>query len=313
MQLSDRIGRRIKLHDIHVLLAAVQAGSMGKAAALLNTTQSAISRSIADLEHAVGVRLLDRSPQGIEPTHFGLALLKRGTSAFDELKQGVNDIEFLSDPKAGELRIGSGIALAEGIVQSVIERLSQQYPRVVFHLALGDTLKLYDELRGRRIEFGFAGTSGPILEEDMDAEVLFEEPLIVVAGIKSRWARRRKIKLAELVNEPWTWPPPGSINDSLICGAFRANGLAPPRASVYTHATNMRLRLAATGRFLTIVPPSLLRFAKHPSIKVVPVELPKTQRQIGIITLKNRTLSPLAQRFIKCAREFAKPLAKKKT
>ena len=71
----------------------------------------------------------------------------------------------------------------------------------------------------------------------------------------------------------------------------------------------MRTRLAANGRFLAIVPAYLMRFpAKHPSIKVLPVELSTTQRRIGIITLKNRTLSPLAQLFIECAREIAKPL-----
>src|SRR5712671_1898464 len=102
MQLSDRIGRRMKLHDLHVLMAVVQAGSMGKAAALLNTTQPAISKSIAELEHTIGARLLDRGPQGVVPTQYGRALLKRGVAAFDELKQGVRDIEFLSDPGAGE-------------------------------------------------------------------------------------------------------------------------------------------------------------------------------------------------------------------
>ena len=62
MQVSDRIGRRMKLHDLHVLMTVVQAGSMNKAAALLNTGQSAISRSIAELEHTVGVRLVDATP-----------------------------------------------------------------------------------------------------------------------------------------------------------------------------------------------------------------------------------------------------------
>src|SRR4051812_29888061 len=116
MELSDRIGRRIKLHDLHVLMAVVQAGSMSKAAALLNTTQSAISRSVAELEQTIGVRLLDRNPQGVEPTQYGHALLKRGVIAFDELKQGVRDIEFLSDPGAGELYVDSTPAMSEGIV-----------------------------------------------------------------------------------------------------------------------------------------------------------------------------------------------------
>src|SRR3977135_3753668 len=137
MLLSDRIGRRMKLYDLHVLMSVVQAGSMSKAAAVLNTTQSTISRSIADLEQTIGVRLLDRGPQGVEPTQYGRTLLKRGVVAFDELKQGVQDIEFLSNPGAGELRVGSSPAMSEGIVLAVIEKLSRQYPRVVFHVAAG--------------------------------------------------------------------------------------------------------------------------------------------------------------------------------
>jgi len=107
MQLSDRIGSPIKLHDLHVLMTVVQAGSMGKAALILNTTQPNISRSIGELEHALGVRLLDRHRRGIEPTKYGRALLDCGVAVFDDLRQGVKNIESLADPTAGEVRIGS--------------------------------------------------------------------------------------------------------------------------------------------------------------------------------------------------------------
>src|SRR3979490_2833761 len=112
MQLSDRIGRRMKLQDLHVLMTVVQAGTMGKAAQRLNTTQPIISRSIADLEHALGVRLLDRHRQGIEPTEYGRALLDCGVAVFDDLRQGVKNIEFLPDPNAGEGGIGCNPYLA---------------------------------------------------------------------------------------------------------------------------------------------------------------------------------------------------------
>src|SRR6266404_8646703 len=105
MQLSDRIGRRIRLQDVHILMAVVQAGSMAKAARHLNTSQPNISKSIADLEHALGVRLLDRHRQGVEPTEYGRALLDCGTAVFDDLRQGVKNIEFLANPAAGEVRI----------------------------------------------------------------------------------------------------------------------------------------------------------------------------------------------------------------
>src|SRR5258706_16382168 len=119
MQLSDRIGRRMKLQDLHVLMTVVQAGSMGKAAQRLNTTQPNISRSIAELEHALGVRLLDRHRQGIEPTEYGRALLDCGVAVFDDLRQGVKNIEFLNDPTAGEVRIGSIAPLATSFVSAV--------------------------------------------------------------------------------------------------------------------------------------------------------------------------------------------------
>jgi len=122
MQLSDRIGLRIKLHDLHVLMAVVQAGSMSKAAALLNTTQPAISRSIAELERTIGVRLLDRNPQGVEPTEYGRALLDGGVAVFDGLRQAAKNIEFLADPAAGEVRVGCTPLLAASFVSALVDR-----------------------------------------------------------------------------------------------------------------------------------------------------------------------------------------------
>ncbi len=314
MHWDHRVGRRLTLRDLNILLAVAEAGSMAKGATRLAISQPAISRAIADMEHTLGVRLLDRSPQGIEPTQYGRALLKRGVAVFDELKQGVQDIKFLSDPGAGELQIGASAALMEAIVTTVIDRQSRQYPRAVFHLVVGSMQALYANLRERRIELGFTRLYGPSSEEDIDQQVLFAEPLVVVAGMENPWARRRKIELAELVNEPWTWPSQGTVFDTLVVEAFQASWLKPPRATVYADSVNTRLRLAATGRFLAVVPTYILRFhAKHLSLKVLPVELPTKLRQIAIITLRNRTLSPLAQRFIECAREVAKPLAKRKS
>jgi DNA-binding transcriptional LysR family regulator len=307
MHWDHRVGRRLKLRELNILLAVADAGSMAKAATRLAISQPAVSRAIADMEHTLGVTLFDRSPQGVEPTPYGHALLKRGVAVFDELKQGVQDLEFLADPTVGELWIGGTPGLAEGIVLAVIDRLSRQYPRVVFHVVPTGLLAQYEDLRGRRIELGFAGTTGPVSEEDMNLEVLFEEPLIVVAGVDNPWTRRRKLELPDVVNEPWTWPAAGTVVDTLVREAFRASAVEPPRATVYAESYSMRIRLAATGRFLAILPTSIMRFSKSPAaIKVLPIELPTTHRQIGIISLRNRTLSPLAQIFIKTAREIAR-------
>src|SRR3979490_714863 len=79
---ESQIGRRLRLRDLHVFFTVVQRGSMAKAAQQLKVTQPAVSRVIADLEHTLGVRLLDRGAQGVVPTIYGRALLKRGTTVF---------------------------------------------------------------------------------------------------------------------------------------------------------------------------------------------------------------------------------------
>src|SRR5205823_8518800 len=103
MQWADRVGRRLKLRDLHILLVVVQRGSMAKAAAELAISQPGVSRAIADMEHSLGLRLLDRGRDGIEPTVYGRALVKRGVTIFDELKQGLEELEFLADPTIGQL------------------------------------------------------------------------------------------------------------------------------------------------------------------------------------------------------------------
>src|SRR5258708_32973577 len=124
MQGSDRVGRRIKLLDLHILLAVAKSGSMGKAAADLAISQPSVAKAIADVEHPIGLRLLDRGPRGIERTLYGRALLKCGTAVFDELRQGIKELEFLTDPAAGELRIGCTETMAAGFASAVSDRIS---------------------------------------------------------------------------------------------------------------------------------------------------------------------------------------------
>ena len=234
MQLSDRIGRRIKLPQLHVLMTVVQAGSMHKAAALLNTSQPVVSRSIAELEQTLGVRLLDRHIQGIEPTEYGRAILKHGAAAFDELKQGVKAIELLADPGAGEVRIGSSIYTGEIFVPTVIEQLSRRYPRMVFHLVTSDeTDTLYRELSERNVDFLIARKGGRLGDEKLRFEILYDPLFVVVAGSRSPWARRRRIALAELVNEPWVLPSPDDITGPMYLDVFSANGLDYLRIAVF--------------------------------------------------------------------------------
>ncbi len=306
----ERIERRLKLHDLRVLMAVVQAGGMGKAAERLATSQPAISRSIADLEHALGVRLVDRNARGIEPTQYGIALIKRGLGAFDELRQGISDIEFLGNPTTGEVRVAASIAVAQGFVAAVVDRLARQYPRLCFQIEAGDTRMAYAALLERDVDLALVHIARPMTEEATKVEILLQEPHVVAVGPKSAWLRRRRVKLSDLVNERWALPPPDSPYGLVIAEAFRSHGVDVPQTALIS-TLPMRQTLAATGRFLTMVPRSVVTNAPGRNLlKALAIDLRATFRPLGIVTLKGRTLNPVAQLFIECALEVARRMRK---
>jgi DNA-binding transcriptional LysR family regulator len=132
---EKNIGRRFQLRDLQVFFTVAERCSMAKAAAELGITQPSVSTAIAGLETSLGAKLFDRSPQGVELTPVGQALLIRGRAAFDELRQGVRDIEYLSKPDVGEVRIGCPESIAAGFLPAVIDRLSQKCPLVSLAVA----------------------------------------------------------------------------------------------------------------------------------------------------------------------------------
>jgi DNA-binding transcriptional LysR family regulator len=313
MQWTDRIGSRIKLRDLHILLAVAQAGSMSRAADRLAISHPVVSKTITDLEAALKVRLLDRTPQGTEPTAYGRALLSCGTVVFDELRRGAQEIAFLSDPTVGELRIGGAAPWVEGLVPAVIARLTERHPRIKFQVTDSDAATLCGMLRERKLDFVVGRVQGSILGEDLISDFLFDDCLHVVAGAKSRWSRRRRIDLAELSGEPWLMPESNNIAMALITDNFRSAGLTPPAPHVVSNSVTLRLRLLETGRFLAVLPESTLRFAAgRMQIKILPIRLRMNEPPVVAISLKNRTPNPIARLFIDELRAFAQRLMKSK-
>jgi DNA-binding transcriptional LysR family regulator len=242
---------------------------------------------------------------------YGDALLRWGFAVFDDLRQAVKELEFLTDPTTGEVRIGSTEPMAAGFVGAVVEQLSRKHPRVIVHVVPADRTTLVKrELHQRSVDLVVATTYGLPPDDDTEVEVLFNDRHVVMASAQSNWARRRLIKLIDLINEPWVLPPPDSIPGTEIAEVFRASGIEPPLAQVVSFSVPLHYHLLATQRFVTMLPLSMLRVGKGLSLKLLPIKLKARLRPVGIVTLKNRTLGPVAKLFIDCAREVARPLAK---
>ena len=258
----------------------VRCGSMAKAATQLGVAQPTVSEVIADLEHTFGVRLLDRSARGVEPTVYGDALLKRSVAAFDELRQSSRDIEFLADPTVGELRIGC-VDLSATLVPRILLRFSEQYPRVIVHLDdwTAPAVEL-PGLRERKYDLIMVRLVAPLTDQhpadDMNVECFSTINWWSRWASTIRWARRRKIDVAELINEPWILAPPGTWNYSRLAEAFRARGLDMPKASLVSVSVAVRSRLLADGNFIAALPSSVLSLNRdHYALKVLPIRPPE--------------------------------------
>jgi len=303
---EHEIGRRIRLRDLHIFLTVSQRGSMAQAAAQLGVSQPAVSGVIADLERTLGVPLFERSTRGVKPTMYARAMMDRSVAAFDELKQGIRTLENLADPTAGDLWIGCIESVSALILPPILQQFMQRYPRVVVHvLRLTSPVPEFRDLTERNLDLVLGRmVQEPPTDGELDFEPLFDDPLMVVAGAKSPWARRRKIDLGDLVDEPWVLAAQKCRTYTAVLEAFQAKGLKAPRVALITQSIPLRLSLVASGAYITAFPGSIRPLSGR-SIKVLPIDLPAAATPFAMITLKNRKLNPVAQCFIEHLRNYS--------
>ena len=311
MDWSDRIGRRVRLRDLHIVLAVAEAGSMAKASAKLAISHPVVSKTISELEHTLGVNLFDRSSQGSSRRRMAGHCSRLPSMCSTICARGSNASNSSPTRRRANSRVGCPEIIQAGVLPAITEHFLRQHPRVQLRVIHADTaLMQFDQLRKHNVELLIGRMPRPFVEEDLVSEPLFDEPFSVVAGIESRWARRRQIELAELAEEAWVLPPPDSVPGVLIAEIFREHGLKQPRAGILTLSVQLTTTMIATGKFVGLLPGSVARFsAKRVGLKILPVKVPTVLGSVVVITVKNRTPSPLAQQFIRSARAVAKSIS----
>jgi DNA-binding transcriptional LysR family regulator len=309
-----QLSRRVKLRELDVFIAVAQRGSMARAAADLGITQPAVSEMMGNLEQALAVRLLDRSSRGVTPTIYGQVLLRGGRAAMDDLRQSIQEMRFLADPTAGDVRVGCPETVAM-LLPPIVKRLSKTHPRVLVHVSdvVAPTLDV-PQLRDRSLDlalvrFGGSPQQHPFAD-DLKVEILFNDELVIVAGKSSRWARDRKINLEKLVDAQWILPPLTTSNSRTVFEAFHDRGLPSPKVSIATFSLHLRTSMLGDGTHVSVLPRSLLQVGgDHFSLRALPIKLPRHDFPLAIVTLKNRMLNPVVQLFTNYARDGLRAVA----
>jgi DNA-binding transcriptional LysR family regulator len=306
MNWDARIGRRLRLKDLHTLQIVAEVGSMAKASQHLALSQPAISKAISDMEHLLGAPLLDRSARGVALTEHGRVLVERTRIIFDEMKQGIKEIEHLSDPTQGEVRIGT-IEPVSAVLSGIICRIAPRYPRIEYQVTVGDTDMLVRKLRERALDVVLTRWNTLTQADDLAAETLYRSTLAVMADKDHPLAAKRRLALPDLMSEQWTLSPPDTFLGRVVADLFERRRLPLPRNTVTTTSIFMRLNLMASGRFLSILPTTLLRHRSNKAwLREIRADLGDSSGPIAAITIKNRRSSGAVKLFQEASRAFCK-------
>jgi DNA-binding transcriptional LysR family regulator len=308
MRAEDQIARRVSLRELRVLEAAVACGSVAKAARQLGLTQPAVSKALASLEDSVGARLMERSALGVAPTAAGRLLLARCAVIFDELRHAARELELLADPAGGEIFIGTGAGRSAGLVPAIITQMERRRPTVRHWVLEAEQSVLFSQVRSRTLDLALTRSPERAAEPELQFDKLFEERLLAVAPLGHPLTRRKRLALADLVDERWILASPESYVGRLVAHAFERRGLRLPNSAVTTMSVLARFELLASGSYITTLPESLLRFSRtHPPVSILPMD-PLGVDEVGIVRLKRRALSPVARDFMDCARQITAKL-----
>jgi DNA-binding transcriptional LysR family regulator len=304
---SDRFVRsHLKTRQLVLLVELGRHGSILHAAQAANLTQPAASKLLADLEHALGVKLFERLPRGVAPTWYGEVMIRRAGAALAELDAGHQEVMELLSGLSGRVAVGAVLTPSTTLLPAAVTLLKQRQPRV--HVAISvDTSKiLIQHLQNGELDL----VIGRVLDSESAAQLSFEpltdEPHSLIVRADHPLAGRQDLTLPELARQGWILPPAGSILRDRLTALFLSAGLDQPQQTVETLSLPVITSLLGQSDMVSALPAELVRpYLDAGLLTVLAFDLGLRMDAYGIVTRRGHQLSPCAELMLACLREEA--------
>jgi DNA-binding transcriptional LysR family regulator len=297
----------MQLRDIEYFAVIAEHGHLGRAADALNLSQPALSKSLRRLEQATQVKLVKRTPKGIELTAEGSVLLLRVRELRLSLQSVAREIADVSQGRVGHLRTGVGPSIPEQFLSDAFTTLLKDAPRTKLLVSVSDNDLMVPALRNGELDLIVNYISFLNPPEALVSEHLYDDEFVVCASAKHRLAKRKQVVLSDLVQERWALSEPTLVSQQRLHDKFREGGFPPPRVAFESRSAALRLR--------TITSSDLLDFRSLISIRqgtlasavtTLPVKDLAWRRSVGIIYRQETYLPPALRRFIEIIKAKAK-------
>lgn len=281
----------LSLKRIQTFLALAECGSFRRTAEFLNRSQSAVSAHIQQLEEEIGVPLVSRTTRRVSLTAEGHMLMIRSKNALAQLDAVVSELREEAQMRRGFVSVGSSPSVSTHLLPPIFAEFQVRYPGVTLQLQEDFAKGMYDRLREEETDFAI----GPRLDhlKGFDFDDILSDPIVVVLPLDHPLGEREEVELREVVRYPYLAMPKGTAIRKIIEDASFAQGVTLlPRLEVIHQQT--LFNMVAAGLGITILPRISVPKGGGP-YRIARLTSPSITRQVSLITLRGRNLSPSAR------------------
>lgn len=304
--LIERLPRHLRMRELRVFVSVLEHRSFRRAAEALHVTQPAITKAIAGLEDLLGVRLFDRTVNGVEPTVHGTSFASHAKAIFAELRSAAQQLDIVSSGVSGTLSVGTVPMPAAGFLPMAINALVREHPRVFVSVIEARDAELAERLRKREIDVAIVRLIQFPQADDLRADVLFEESLCVLASRHHPLAKRPRVTWPELLAERWVMPPRDSLFLQHVRRALDRLDLPLPPHVVESASIHIQYGMVLHGLMLSFGSRSQVALPTAKDLLVrLPVTLSSVTGTVAAVTLRGRERRPLASQLVEHIRKSA--------
>ncbi|KAB2386043.1 LysR substrate-binding domain-containing protein [Actinomadura montaniterrae] len=307
MRAIDLLNGRLKLRHLVLVVAIADQGSVLRAAEHLRLAQPAVTRSLREVEHILGVELFTRGPRGVTPTMFGDAFVEHARAVLAELRRAGERISGLADGEVGTVTIGTLLAGSNVLLPRAIAALKKDRPGITVIVQEATFDAQVPRLLDGEIDL-ILGRLNPIGDlRGLRQITLYGEPIRLVARHGHPARSRAGLALADLLDYPWVLPLEQTALRAELEQVFRAAGLEPPGDLVECTSVLTVRTLVRDTDMIAALPQLVAR--TDDDIAPLPVPLETVRRQVGVTLPAHRAPTPSARLMLDHLRREATKIA----
>lgn len=300
----------LKLRHLRLLVVLDQLRNVGKVAEHLRVTQPAVSKALAEIEQAVGLRLFDRSARGTVPTPYGESVVRFARSVLADFERTREELASMASGARGRARVGAMVVATPVLLARAVAALKARSPRTTILIDEGDLAALMPKLRVGELDFIVGRLEPAHAAIDVQMEPLYEEPMVLVARPDHALLRKRRIGWRALADKPWVVPPPWASSRRKLEQIFVRERLEPPADLVEAVSFLATISLVRERGAIGFFAQSVARhFQAEGLVRILPIRFDEPVPPVGLIALRERRHPPSADMLMECLRTAARKIS----